>query len=195
MGWMMEGMHMKSARKTNTFNIALMGLLFALSLVLTYVEYLIPLPAVLPPGVKLGLSNIVTMYCLFFLGRRSAFTIVFLKSGFVFLIRGFTAFLMSLSGGLLSTLVMMALLMLTSANLSYLVISDAGAITHNIGQIIIASFLLGTGLVIAYLPILLVSGVIMGSITGTILKVVMPAFNAVNRAGFHGIRRREQRKS
>lgn len=184
---------MKSPQKTNPFNIALMGLLFALSLVLTYVEYLIPLPAVLPPGVKLGLSNIVTMYCLFFLGRRSTFTIVFLKSGFVFLIRGFTAFLMSLSGGILSTLVMMLLLMLSSANLSYVVISIAGAITHNIGQIIIASFLMGTWLVIAYLPILLVSGVIMGSITGALLKIVMPAFNAVNKAEIAGIKRRDRR--
>lgn len=185
---------MKSSHKTNTSHIALMGLLFALSLVLTYVEYLIPLPAVLPPGVKLGLSNIVTMYCLFFLGRRSAFTIVFLKSGFVFLIRGFTAFLMSLSGGLLSSVVMMLLLMLTSSNLSYMVISIAGAITHNIGQIIIASFMLGTGLVIAYLPILLISGVIMGNITGALLKAVMPAFNAIDRAEFHGIKRRDRRK-
>lgn len=183
---------MNTPRKVDTSYITLMGLLFALSLVLTAVEYMIPPIPMLPPGVKLGLSNIVTMYCLFFLGRKPAFTIVFLKSGFVFLIRGFTAFLMSLSGGLLSTLVMMLLLMLTSANLSYLVISIAGAITHNIGQIIIASFLLGTGLVMAYLPLLLISGVIMGNITGTLLKVIMPAFHVFTKNDPQGVKRRSR---
>jgi heptaprenyl diphosphate synthase len=183
---------MKTPHKTDTYYIALMGLLFAFSLVLTYVEYLIPPTPMLPPGVKLGLSNIVTMYCLFFLGRKSAFTIVFLKSGFVFLIRGITAFLMSLSGGLLSALVMMLLLMLTSANISYLIISIAGAIAHNIGQIIIASFILGTSLVLAYLPLLIVSGLIMGSTTGTLLKVVMPAFRVFNRTETQGMIRRSR---
>ncbi|UOO38806.1 Gx transporter family protein [Oscillospiraceae bacterium CM] len=170
---------MKNQRRVNTSHLTLMGLLFALSITLTAVEYLLPPLPMLPPGVKLGLSNIVTMYCLFFLGRRSAFTIVFLKSAFVFLMRGFTAFLMSFSGGILSALVMLLLLLLVRQNISYLIISIAGAITHNLGQIIVASFLLGTALVFAYLPVLLISGVIMGTLTGTLLKVVMPAFNAI----------------
>ncbi|MEL4106606.1 Gx transporter family protein [Oscillospiraceae bacterium WX1] len=175
----MKDKQMKNQRRVNTSHLTLMGLLFALSITLTAVEYLLPPLPMLPPGVKLGLSNIVTMYCLFFLGRRSAFTIVFLKSAFVFLMRGFTAFLMSFSGGILSALVMMLLLLLVRQNISYLIISIAGAITHNLGQIIVASFLLGTALVFAYLPVLLISGVIMGTLTGTLLKVVMPAFNAI----------------
>lgn len=178
--------------KTDTSYIALMGLMFALSLVLTFVEYSIPPIPMLPPGVKLGLSNIVTMYCLFFLGTKPAFTIVFLKSSFVLLIRGGTAFLMSLSGGLLSASVMMLLLMLTSLKLSYLVISIAGAITHNIGQIIIASFMLGAGMLVAYLPLLIISGVIMGNITGTLLKVIMPAFNMLNKNHTYGFKQRSE---
>ncbi len=176
--------------KTNASYVAYMGLMFALSLTLTFVEYSIPPLPMMPPGVKLGLSNIVTMYCLFFLGPKPAFTIVFLKSGFVLFIRGFTAFLMSLSGGLLSAFVMLLLIMLSSLNLSYLIISIAGAITHNIGQIIIASFILGTGIFFAYLPLLLISGVIMGNITGMLLKVVMPAFHMLNKNGAYSVKQR-----
>lgn len=52
----------RSARVRQT---VLMGLMFALAMVLSYVESMITVPG-LPPGVKLGLSNIVTMYCVFF---------------------------------------------------------------------------------------------------------------------------------
>jgi len=172
---------MKIPHRTDTHSLTLLSLLFALSIALTAVEYMIPPIPMLPPGVKLGLSNIVTMYCLFFLGKKSAFTIVVLKSGFVFLIRGVTSFLLSISGGVLSALVMMALLMISSKSISYLVISIAGAITHNIGQLVTASFLLGTGMVLAYLPLLLVSGIIMGNVTGALLRLVMPAFHAMNK--------------
>lgn len=53
---------------------AAMGLLFALSIVLSFAESALipPLPV---PGLKIGLSNIVTMYCLFCMGRREAYMI------------------------------------------------------------------------------------------------------------------------
>jgi heptaprenyl diphosphate synthase len=173
--------HLMKTQRFDTSYIAFMGLMLALSLVLTFVEYMLPPIAALPPGVKLGLSNIVTMYCLFFMGKRPAFTVVFLKSFFVFLTRGFTAFLLSFSGGVFALTIMIILLILPNLKLSYLMLSVFGAVFHNIGQIIIASLLLGTGLVIFYFPILVISGVIMGSITGTILKVLMPAFNNFNK--------------
>ncbi len=169
------------AQKTDSFGIALMGMLFALALVLTAVEYMIPPIPMMPPGVKLGLANIVTMYCLFYLGKKQTFAIVFLKSGFVFLMRGATAFLMSLSGGLLSAAVMILLLAVAHRSLSYLVISVCGAISHNLGQLIVASFLLGTGMVAFYLPLLILSGVAMGYITGTLLRVVSPAFGRIRK--------------
>jgi heptaprenyl diphosphate synthase len=177
---------MKATKKMNTYRLTLMGLLFAVALVLTAVEYMIPPIPMLPPGVKLGLANVVIMYCLFFLGKKQALTIVFLKSGFVFLIQGFTAFLMSLSGGLLSAAVMMLLLALPGVSLSYLVISVFGAIFHNVGQLVVASFLLGTGMVVFYLPLLILSGVLMGYITGTLLKIVIPAFDRIDISQSYG---------
>ena len=74
----------RSARVRQT---VLMGLMFALAMVLSYVESMITVPG-LPPGVKLGLSNIVTMYCVFFLGWRQAYTLAVLKGSFALLTRG-----------------------------------------------------------------------------------------------------------
>ena len=59
--------------------ITTMGLFFALALVLSALEGLLPPMPFLPPGVKLGLSNIVTMYCLLYLGAGSAYAVVVLK--------------------------------------------------------------------------------------------------------------------
>ena len=68
-----------------------MGLLLALAMALNLAESMVPPLPVLPPGVKLGLSNLVTVYCLFYLGSGEAWGIAVLKSGFVFLTRGVTA--------------------------------------------------------------------------------------------------------
>ena len=48
-----------------TKKLALCGLLTALAIVLSLVERLFPLDAIVPiPGVKLGLANVVTLFAL-----------------------------------------------------------------------------------------------------------------------------------
>jgi heptaprenyl diphosphate synthase len=124
--------------------IALTGLLFAVAIILSLVESLIPVPA--PAGVRLGLSNIVVMYSLFFLRRREAFTIAVLKSFFVLMTRGAVAGLLSLCGGLFSLLIMALLILVFRERVSYLIVSVSGALFHNIGQILAASAVLGSAL-------------------------------------------------
>ena len=63
---------MRVLRNEKTRRVALMGLLFALSVVLSFLEGTLTPLLGLPPGVKLGLANVVVMYALFFLGRGSA---------------------------------------------------------------------------------------------------------------------------
>lgn len=158
--------------------ISYMGLLFALAVVLSYLENLIQLPG-MPPGVKLGLSNIVTMYCLFFIGTSGAFTLAALKAFSVFITRGLTAAALSLSGGLLSLLIMILLLRLKKLNLSYTVVSVGGAVAHNTGQLAAACFMTATPVTFFYLPVLVISGVCMGLLTGVLLRTVMPALKRV----------------
>jgi len=166
---------MRQRQRFDVRDLALLGILFSVSLALTAFETFLPPIPFMPPGVKIGLSNIVTMYCLFCLNKRSVFMLVALKSCFVFMISGFTAFLLSLAGGLLSAGVMI-LLAAAFPGVSYLLLSVAGAVSHNIGQIIAAALIMNSAmLAVAYLPVLIISGVIMGNITGTLLRFVMPA--------------------
>lgn len=161
-------------KNSNTKRICFMGLLFATAVVLSYLEGIVTVPG-LPPGVKLGLSNIVTMYCVFFLGAPSAYTLAALKSLSVFLMRGPTGALLSLLGGGVSVTVMLLLTRLFKGSLSYMLISIFGAIGHNMGQLLGSSLLTGTALTLYYFPILILSGIGMGVVTGLVLKTLLPA--------------------
>lgn len=92
--------------KKKAEHIALIGLLGALALVLGILENLLPPLPGMPPGAKAGLSNLVTMFAAGAIGLPAALFIAAIKGLFAFLTRGVSAGLMSLCGGLLSTLIM-----------------------------------------------------------------------------------------
>ncbi len=156
--------------------IVLTAMLFAVAIVLSIVENSLPPIVVTVPGVKFGLSNIAVMYALFFLGKKQAFAIAVLKSFFVFITRGAVAAFLSFFGGLLSLIIMIILMVVFKDKISYLVMSIFGAVFHNIGQFIAISFILVSVYIWAYLPILLISGVIAGIATATLLRFIFPAF-------------------
>lgn len=162
-------------RAEKTKRIALTGLMLALAIALSYLESLVPSVGI--PGVKLGLSNTVTMYCLFFLGPVPAFTVALLKSGFVLLTRGAVAGLLSMAGGLCSVAVM---LLVTSLRGSYGIASVFGAVAHNLTQLGIARIMLGSFYIWYYLPVLILSGVVMGVITAIVLKLVLPVLAKIH---------------
>ena len=161
-------------RNCKVKRLALMGLLFALAMALSFLESLLPALPMLPPGIRLGLSNIVTMYALFVLGPVSGYTIAVLKSLFVLLTRGAVAAAMSASGGIASVTVMLLLSLLPGIRRQYLLLSVFGGAAHNVGQLIAARFIISNQYVRYYLPVLLAAGLLMGAITGMALRVVMP---------------------
>lgn len=75
-------------------------------------------------------------------------------------------FMFSISGGILSTLVMNFLYKKMSRIFSIIGISIAGAIMHNLGQLLMASIIMKDFSVMMYLPLLLLAGAIMGGFTG-----------------------------
>lgn len=158
-----------------TKRIALCSMLTALAIVLSLVEKMFPLDAVLPvPGIKLGLANIVTLFALVRLCARDALVILVLRVSLASLLfGGLTGFLFSISGGLLAWLVMWSLLRFEGKSLSYLGISVAGAAMHNVGQISVAVFWMCTGAVVAYLPLLLVMSIPLGLVTGLTASVFL----------------------
>lgn len=161
-----------------TKQICFLGLLGAVAISLSYLEGFIIVPG-LPPGVKLGLSNIATMYCVFFLGYKSAYFLTGIKALSVFLTRGVTGGFLSLLGGMAAVTVML-ILMRPRFRLSYITVSVFGALAHNFGQLAGACLMTKTAMTFYYLPVLTVSGVAAGVVTGIILKTVLPALGKID---------------
>lgn len=152
--------------------VSLMGLLFALAMVFSYLESMLVIPGLLP-GMRLGLSNLVTMYCLFFLEKRAGYTMAVMKAVFVVLTRGFVAGMLSLSGGIFSVTAIVLVDFLSKHSLHYITLSVIGAIFHNIGQLILARYLTSVFLYY-YIPVLLVTGLVVGIITGKLFVWIIP---------------------
>ncbi len=157
--------------------ISYMAMLLTLIVVLSIFESMLPPFPMLPPGVKIGLANIVTMYTIFFIGKKEAFILNIAKGVFVLITRGFTAGILSLCGGILSICVIIVLTFIFKKKISYMILSIAGAISHNIGQLIAIIIIMNNKYTAYYLPVLLIAGIIMGSITGILLKTLLPVLS------------------
>ncbi|MBC7960075.1 MAG: Gx transporter family protein [Vallitaleaceae bacterium] len=151
---------------TNTKKLVVLSVFAAQAIILSIIENMIPVPLAFP-GVKLGLANLVVIVILNFFGLREALTIVFIRVLISSLYGGgFVVFLFSISGGILSTLAMYFALKLGKQNVSLWSVSILGAILHNLGQLIVAAIVMKDIAVLSYLPILMVSGVVMGIFVG-----------------------------
>lgn len=165
-------------RRSQTSQLTMCALLVAMALVVSYMERFIPLQLLIPlPGIKLGLANIVTVMALYFYGERQAFLILILRCilGSVFG-GGITGLAFSLTGGLLAMTVMSVSRRIPL--FSVYGISVLGAAAHNIGQICIAMFFMGSVYVAGYLPYLLGVSVFTGLATGTACAGVFRALKA-----------------
>ncbi|MCL2500120.1 MAG: Gx transporter family protein [Defluviitaleaceae bacterium] len=169
---------MKFSAKKLTF----LGFMLALMVILIFFERMLPPLPMLPPQFsRLGLSNIIVMYIFFFVGKREAFLMAVMKAIFNLLMRGPMASLLSLSGGLFSVAVIFILWWVFRDRISYVALSIGGAIGHNLAQLLVACAVLQSGyLFLFYLPILLVAGVVSGTLTGISLRVIMPVFDKIN---------------
>ena len=144
--------------------VAYLGVFLALALICSYVESLIPFYFGIP-GVKLGLTNIVVVLLLYCVGTREALTVSVLRillAGFLF--GNMFSLLYSLAGGLLSFLVMY--LLKKTGKLGVLPISISGGMFHNVGQLIVAAFVVENYNIFYYMPILLVAGIVTGLLIG-----------------------------
>lgn len=161
-------------RNTKAKDVALTGMLFALAMALSWLESCITPLLGLMPALKLGLSNIVVMYALLFLRTKTAWLLVVLKALFAFLTRGATAGILSGCGGVFSLLVLLGLLYLPVSVSGY-VFCVCGALAHNLGQLAAASIILSSAMALAYAPVLLVAGVVVGAISCVLTQALFAA--------------------
>ena len=158
-----------------------MALLTAAALILGYIDSLIPLvPSI--PGIKLGLSNLVLLYAVFYMRPAETGILMLLKIGLSSLLFGnAVGALYALAGGLLSTTAM--LLLHRIPQVSVIPVSTVGGILHMAGQCAVGCFLISYQPVLFQAPWLLISG----TVTGLLLGVAA-------RAAFYGIERYERRR-
>ena len=151
--------------KSRSKNIAVLGVLTAAALVLSYVEGILPpiYPAV--PGIKVGLPNIVVIVAFYKFGAREACVISLLRVFIAALLFGNAMTLAySLAGAVLSLLCMAVLKRLDM--FSAIGVSIIGGVAHNLGQILVAVVLLNSTLIGYYMIILTFTGTLAGVFVG-----------------------------
>ena len=158
-----------------------MGLLLAFALILSYIETLIPLNVGIP-GIKLGLANLAVLLCLYLFDWKEALlltTIKALLSGLLF--GNLFMIIYSLAGAWLSCLTMIA--MKKSQWFHVPVVSAAGGVMHNAGQLLVAAFVVKTYGIFYYIPILIIAGLILGLIIGSVASLVLPYIKNILEKG------------
>lgn len=147
--------------------ITTLGVLSAAGLILFIFESSIPRPL---PWLKPGLSNLVTIIALYRYGFRAAFGVMFIRVTIGAFILGTLfnpVFLFALSGGVAATIVMAFLHANFSKTFSVLGVSLLGAFTHNLIQLLLATFLVVSNVQVLYLmPVMLLSSLFSGFLVG-----------------------------
>ncbi|MDK2942906.1 Gx transporter family protein [Acetobacterium carbinolicum] len=158
---------------SKAYRLVILSLYVAMALILSYVESLIPLPLPIP-GAKIGLPNIITLVSLLTLGWPLTLLVVIariLLSGFLF--GGGFSIVYSLGGGLLSLLVMSLLLYFFKDRGSIILISVFGAISHNLGQVIVAAIVVQTTSLLLYFLFLMLLAIPTGLFIGITARELM----------------------
>ncbi len=149
-----------------------LGFFLAVALILSYIEALIPFSFGIP-GIKLGLPNLVVVMLLYRNGTRDALLVnlarIFL-AGFLF--SSLYAILYALAGAVLSFLAM--LIGKRTGCFSAVGVSVLGGVFHNIGQTVVAMFVVETFSIAFYAPFLIVAGTVTGALLGMTAIIVEP---------------------
>ena len=164
---------------SRTKQVAMMGMLVGVALVLSYIEAMIPIPMGIP-GAKIGLANLAIVVALYLFGEKKAFGIAIICLLLVaFTFGNVAAFLYSL-GGMLLSFFTMAILRKTG-KFSIVSVSCMGGVMHNMGQLVMAFFILQTQVLWTYLPVLILTGVISGVVIGILGGILMERLKGIWR--------------
>ena len=156
----------------NTKKLITTAIITAFALVAFVIESAIP-PVVPIYGIKLGVANIFTLFTLYTLGTKYAAAVLFIRITLGSLLTGqIMSFIYSLSGGLLSFVLMILLKRFFSSD-NLWVLSILCAIAHNVGQLTTAVLVTLTPQIFYYLPVLIASAIAAGAVTGVASQLII----------------------
>ena len=179
-----------------TKKTAQLGLFLSLALILAYVESLIPFSFGIP-GIKLGLPNLIVVMLLcqdttaqngattddrHWFGASEAILVNILRiilSGFLF--SNLYTIIYSLAGAAFSVAAMMFGRRFRC--FSVVGISVLGGVFHNIGQILMAIFVVETVYVGYYVPVLIAAGTVTGAVLGIVAMELIPYLTRLSEHG------------
>ena len=158
------------------------ALLSAYAVALHAFESLLPTPI---PWLRLGLANIITLVTLLLYGFRAAMIVtlirVILASLFIGTFLG-PAFILSLGGGVTSTLAMGLILSVTPRLFSTIGLSLIGALFHNIAQLVLAYilFIQRIEAILLISPFIILIGALTGTVNGVISDLLIKNLKKTN---------------
>jgi heptaprenyl diphosphate synthase len=151
------------------------ALLSAYAVGLHSIEALIPTPV---PWLRLGLANIITLTTLYLYGLKGGMTVtltrVFIRSLLAGTFLG-PAFIMSLAGGVVSTLFMWGTITLFRRLSGPVSVSILGALAHNTTQLFLAYFLFVRQVeaILIVSPVILIFGILTGIFNGMATNMIL----------------------
>lgn len=162
-------------RQIDVKRLAFIGVMTSLSLVLGYVEHLVPLPVGIY-GIKLGLANLAVITVLYLFDSKTAIGINIVRIALSSLLFGNAVSLAySLCGGVVSSAVMIAAKRLRGLGVGG--VSICGGVAHNVAQLSVAIILVDNLKIAFYLPVLLAVGALTGALVGV---CALPIINNAN---------------
>lgn len=157
------------SKKNKTKYVAYIGMLSAFAIILSYIEMLIPVNIAIP-GIKLGLANFLVLICLYEYGLAEAVTINVIRIIIIgFMFGNAFSILFSLAGAFVSMVVMFLLKKIKIFGITG--VSVAGGVSHNMAQIFVAAFIVGSINIVYYIPLLIAGGVITGVLIGILANI------------------------
>lgn len=159
--------------------------MLALAMIFSFVEHLVPISLLIPlPGVKLGLANVVITALFFLVSPLDAFVVSAARIGLSALLFGTPVSLMfSAFGGLCAYLFLWICRPFYGRFFSFVGVSVLAATGHHFGQILAAVILFDSGVLLTYLPVLLLAGTVMGSVTGLLLNMMASRLQKLFKRG------------
>ncbi len=167
-------------KKFSTRTLVFISVLVAQGMILSFIESMLPIPFFVP-GAKLGLANIITLTAIYMLTFKQATAVVLLRVILTAATFGsLSTFLYSFAGGVFSLLIMAAVLKVFRNDISLIGVSVLGAVAHNMGQLMVATFMIHNILMLSYLPLLLIAAVPTGIFVGIVARILINYLERLN---------------
>ncbi len=158
-------------KRYNTKHFVTLAMLLAVAFVLSWIEYMIALPMIIP-GIKIGLANLAILFSLYYCGSKDTISVLLGRLLLNALLFGnIVSLIYSAAGGLLSYIIMS--LCKKILNERMVGVSIIGGVVHNIGQLAAAMVVLRTIYILYYLPYLIVGGIAAGAVNGFVVKKIL----------------------